>query len=266
LSGEEFEEDDAHVENIGPFVDVTGFDSLFGGHVERCALHVAATGQSAGNCLLSAADELIDFVIIAQVGDLGQPPVEHHDFAVVSDHDIGRFHIAVYDAVVMSEGEALCALDEHLQQLWDGVFLDGGVVIFGDAVEDIAEVATAKLLHGEVGIAFGVAAEFVDGYCAGVGDLCRDASFAEEAFLVGFEVLKLRLQRFHDDGASEIFVDAGSEYGFAALCQGLEVPIPHEAVFHVLRQIPIGICHVDVVGHSEILRKPAMWYRDVGGG
>jgi hypothetical protein len=34
----------------------------------------------------------------------------------------------------------------------------------------------------------------------------------------------------------------------------------------VLRQIPIGICHIDVFGHSEILRRPARWNRGAGGG
>lgn len=84
--------------------------------------------------------------------------------------------------------------------------------------------------------------------------------------MVGFEVLKLWLQSFHDDRASEVFVDAGSENGFATLSEWFEVPIPHEAVFHVLRQIPIGIGHVDVVGHSEILCKSAVWYRVAGDG
>lgn len=154
MSGEDLKENNSHVENIGALIDVTGFDGLFGRHVERCALDVTSSGQSAGDGLLSAANELIDLVIIAEVGDFGESPVQHHDFTVVTDHDIGRLHISMNDTVVMCEGEALCALDEHLQQLGDGVFLDSIDIIFGNAVEDIAQVAAAKLLHGEVGVAF----------------------------------------------------------------------------------------------------------------
>jgi len=172
----------------------------------------------------------------------------------------------VDDTLIVCEGQALGAFDQYLKQFGDGVFADGVGVVFGDAIEDIAEIASAELLHGEVGIAFGVAAEFVDWDGAGVRDLSGNAGFAEKPFLVGFKVLELWLQGFHDDGASEVFVDAGSENGFATLSEWFEVPIPHEAVFHVLRQIPIGICHIDVVGHSEILRKPARWDRGAGGG
>ena len=251
FAGEHFKQDDAHVEDVGAFIDVAGFHGLFGGHVKRCALNIAAVGEPTGDVLLAAAEQLIDFVIVLHGGDFGESPVHDHDFAVVSDHDIGWFHIAVHDALVVSEREALSAVQQGIDDCLTRIAADEFGITFGDAIKNFAEISTAEPLHGEVGVAFGVAAEFVDGDGAGVRNLGGDAGFAEESFLVGFEVLVLRQKGFHHDGAAEIFIQTGSQQCFATLSERLEVSVAHEAVAHVLWKVTVGIGHVNVISHSS---------------
>jgi hypothetical protein len=80
------------------------------------------------------------------------------------------------------------------------------------------------------------------------------AGFAEKAFLVGFEVLVLGQQSFHDNGAAEVFIETGPQECFAALSEWLEVSVSHEAVAHVLWKVTVGIGHVNVVSHSSTFK------------
>ena len=200
---------------------------------------------------MSAADQSIHFVVVLHVGDFCESPVEYHDFAVVSDHDVCRLHVAMNDALIVGKGEALSALDEDIENERQWVLADRVLITFCDAVKNIAQIPALQFFHREVGIAFRIPAEFVDGDGAGVRNLRCDAGFSEEAFLIGFEVLELRLEGFHDHGASEVFIDACAQDGFAPLSEGFEIPVPHEAVSDVLGKVPIGIGHQNIIGQDN---------------
>jgi len=157
----------------------------------------------------------------------------------------------MHDTLIMSECEALSALDEDIDNEGQGIPCDRVLITFCDAVKNVTQIPALKFLHREVGIAFGISAEFIDGDGAGVWNLSGDASFSEEAFLIGLEVLELRLEGFHDHGAPQVFVNACAQDGLTALSEGIEIPVPHEAISDVLGKVPIGIGHQNIIGQDS---------------
>ena len=83
-------------------------------------------------------------------------------------------------------------------------------------------------------------------------NLSCDAGLAEKSFLIGFQILKLRLQCLHYDRAAQILIDAGLQNRFAALSQRRKVAIAHEAVLDVFREIPVCVGQFNILGHESI--------------
>ena len=103
----------------------------------------------------------------------GQPPVHDLDFTEGADHHVGRFQIAVDDALRMREGNRLANRFEDLHE-WRG---------FAAGAEEMSQSVATDEFHRQERPAVGKRAERVDRRNAGVRKPGRDLRFSYEAKL-----------------------------------------------------------------------------------
>ena len=197
--------------NVRPLVDLAIVPDLLRGHESGGSQHRPADGFEAGvrridmngvqgppgnfNPGLVAFHTLRDFQI-RSVGlrrhagwrfarqHLGQPPVEHEYFAVLSDHDIGRLEIPVDHPVGVCECDRVAGFLKNRQESSQRILLDEFRLAAADFIQDIPERHALHILHRIKGVAAYVLAQFVNRHDIRMLQLRRDLRLADKTLPV----------------------------------------------------------------------------------
>ena len=92
-----------------------------------------------------------------------EPPVHHEDAAEVVEHDVIGLEVAVDDALAVREGERVADFLEDGQERRVRILLRRRLGAAGEEVEHLLQGDAAHQLHGVVGQAVFIYAEFADG-------------------------------------------------------------------------------------------------------
>jgi len=135
-----------------------------------------------------------DLPVLDRLRQAGQPEVGDLDPSATVDHHVGRFEIAVQDALFVSGLNAGAELPRDLHRLVSGQT--------ADAAQQRREILAVDVLHREVVLAVGLA-DVENAADVGVGYLARGANFGEETVQPAFVVFEPRRQKLERDGLAE---------------------------------------------------------------
>jgi hypothetical protein len=116
------------------------------------------------------------------VGQLGDAPIHHQDFAEVADHDVGGLQVAVDDAARVGVRNGLTDVEKDVEETPEPDFAErlwvrGRLALLEKALERLA----ANELHRVVRAAFRIDPEIVNGDDVRVLELRRDLRLLHEA-------------------------------------------------------------------------------------
>lgn len=183
LQREHFVEDHAQRIDIGSRVDLFGFAArLFRRHVAGGAEHCAV--DRVGFACSRRFDDLVvirtRFFGCGRTRDFGQPPVQHVNLAVISEHDIGRFEVAMQHSPGMREVDRQTSMAKSSQQFAPRIFFDVFALSRDLTVDDLFQGASPHAFHREVDVAVGRPAEIIDGNHRWVFELSLNSRLAHE--------------------------------------------------------------------------------------
>ena len=126
--------------------------------------------------------------LLSFLGAGGQAEVHEERFAPVIEHEVGRFEIAVHDALAMGIGQSLGKLANDL----DGLCQGHRGFAFGLTLEAIGQRLAANEGIGDVEV-LALLTIFIDGHDVGMAQAGGGLGFAEEALdaLLGIAAAEL---------------------------------------------------------------------------
>ena len=164
---------------------------------------------------LGAGTALIAFAVITR-----HSPVHDQHLAVVPDHQISRFEVAVENAVAMREGDAVAGADEDFDQPPEGISATVAAAVLGEFRENHPQRLSLNPLHREVDADIVEHPHPVNRHDVRVIDLSGRARLADEGFDPFGLVPVLRTKQLECDIAVESGLVSGEHRSHAADADG----------------------------------------------
>lgn len=227
---DEFIQQDAKAVDIAAFVDRIAH-RLFGRHVGGGTDQLALLGlkDALAPCVAKFAFDPIDHLLGA-LGDLGggelgrvtdlfgDTPIHDLDFAVLADHDIFGFDIAMDVAVFVGEMDRVQDLDKDLDASLERVALVKSRIACPQFFDHTRERLALHELHREIVVVVVVDPDIMDRNDVGMFELSDSLDFFEKAHDLR-SVAAIFFDPFHGDHAADIVVFDQDDFASAAFSE-----------------------------------------------
>jgi len=225
VAGEQPIQDRPQAVDVGQRIDFGVLaQRLFGRHIGGRSQDLAGLSLDPGGSVPTGHGLLLLGQFLRPVQKLGQPPVQHDDFAVLAEHHVGRLQVAMNDAPRVGIGDRVADVDDRLQQPPEFESRRRArpalLVVRFDGVAQ--RLAVDKPHRVERVSAVLVAGQFVHRHDVGVLQLARDLRLTDEPpqrlvgrLLVGANFLQrhvpaqVLVKRQPDSPQAALILDAG---------------------------------------------------------
>lgn len=206
--GEDGVENAAERVDVGALVEIAEMTRrLLRGHVLRGAEHGAVPGQSGGEAVGFGRGGVLDGRVFGiRASQSRESPVHHHDLAVLADHDVLGFEVAMEYAFAVGEGDGVADLAEDVEQLGQGKVAQDLGDFVAEVFEDGAEGAALEELHRVEERQAVLPDDVVDGHDVRVGQQGEHLGLADETPAHDFVGVPLQQHDLDGNGASEFRV------------------------------------------------------------